>query len=246
MDEEDTIDGMVLKVDDRYRRWTVMHQAAYWGHTDLVEIMLLLDCEVADQYLYYVEEEGDDNSDEERQRVDSKVEINFGGFTALHAALMHSFSRKVESVLPDLQARKSATYKMVSLLFTFHSSDDDEMSERIEEEHKSDCEKCKSATESPYRVGEKSLRDICDFYLDGSLLKNRFQVSALSMKHQSASDLAIVKYGTDIDPDLVWLFDPNFEPSSYWYCSEVGLWIEREDIDYDELRAIESIDDDVN
>jgi hypothetical protein len=181
-----------------------------------------------------------------RDREYSKVEINFGGFTALHAALMHSFSRKVESVLPDLEARKSATFKMVSLLFTFHSSDDDEMSENIEEEHKSDCEKCKSATELPYRVGEKSLRDICDFYLDGSLLKNRFQVKALSMKHQSASDLAIVKYGTDIDPDLFVYSTPTSNLHHIGTVRKSVFGSSGKTSITTRLRAIESIDDDVN
>lgn len=254
-DNDEEFDGMTVKVDKRHRRWTVLHQAAYWGHKDLVDIIIHnLDGNLGDQYLYHVQEEEpddfeseDEDGNEGRRKGSFRLELNFGKFTPLHAAVMHLFSKKVMKVLSDEEERRDTTIEMVQTLLEYNNIADDELADRLEAQHKEGCEKCKSALEHPYEVGEKNLEDICEYYVDSEvkLLKYRYRTSAQSCKNQTPADIALLKCGVEdaADPNLMSLFDPTFDACSQHFCIETAFW-EQKDIDYDQIRAIERIDDD--
>ena len=249
---EDDALANCLYVEKRYRKWTVMHQAAYWGHSLLFSILLeRVEGSIADQYLYYINGSippfGDLPNDEEGDVLNSYyLSQNFGGLTALHAAIMHFCSKNVASFIDMTEERLANTLDITRQILAYHNAADDNVLQKLESDHRRDCEICQSK-DDPYKVGWKSFSGtkLCNWYKDGKLLKARFRAGTLNTKTQTAADIALLKSGPRPDGELMNLFDERFDSGLTYLCEETGSW-DREltEEKINRLRFQERFDDD--
>jgi hypothetical protein len=214
---DDKTNELICNVDPRHRKWSVMHQAAYWGNVDLLNVLLEDGGgTIADHYLHTVSnlkmnEQEDDHDD------DRDCEVNFGRYTALHAAVMHSQSAMLADFVTKDEDRMSTTYNMVEEMMQYWPRDQDASEEAEEQAHLADCALCKK--NGGVRFDEPDdfylcNTALCPWYMDQGLLNNRYRLKTRSFENESAADMAL----SIEDFDTIALLDNRFESNTNPMC----------------------------